>query len=310
MKPPAKLVQFHGVIVDLVYHIEAVPAPGGEAYVKQFEINAGGGFNAMVSAKRSGMAVAYAGSLGTGPFSEVVNSALISEGIDHLRPRDKARDQGCCTVMIDNTGERTFVAAEGAEGYLSAADLRSIQLSNLDWSILSGYTLYYEGSGKVLTDWLLRAETVPSLVFDPSPIIGKVPAKAIEAALARVSWVSANSNEAAILTGESDPSKAAEHLSKGRSGGSVVRTGSKGCIVSYAGNNQWVPGHPVTIIDTNGAGDTHIGAFIACLANGQSPIDAARYANVAAALSTKRNGSATAPERDEIEATLRSLETQ
>lgn len=310
MKPPAKLVQFHGAIVDLIYHVEAVPAPGSEAFVKQFEIYAGGGFNAMASAKRSGMAVSYAGSLGTGPLSEVVSSALASDGIDHLRPRDETRDQGCCTVMIDRAGERTFVAAEGAEGYVAAEELRSIQLSDLDWSILSGYTLYYEGSRKTFTNWLSSAETIPSLVFDPSPVIGAVQPEAIEAALASVTWVSANSVEATILTGESDPSKAAEHLAKGRSGGSVIRTGAEGCIVSFAGITQWVPGYPVMAVDTNGAGDAHIGAFIACLTRGQSPPAAALYANIAAALSTKRYGPATAPERFEIEETLRSLQAR
>ena len=310
MKPSGKLVQFHGAIVDLIYHVDAVPAPGSEAFVKQCEIYAGGGFNAMVSAKRSGMAVAYAGSLGTGPLSEVVSTALASEGIDHLRLRDKTKDQGCCTVMIDRAGERTFVAAEGAEGYVAAAELRSIPLSCLDWSILSGYTLYYEGSRKTFTDWLSNAETRPNLVFDPSPVIGAVQPEAIEAALASVAWVSANSVEATILTGESDPSNAAEYLAKGRSGGSVIRLGAEGCIVSCAGDSQWVPGHTVVAVDTNGAGDAHIGAFIACLARDQTPLAAARYANIAAALSTKRYGPATAPERFKIEETLHSLEVE
>ena len=64
------------------------------------------------------------------------------------------------------------------------------------------------------------------------------------------------------------------------------------------------------IVDTNGAGDAHIGAFIACLTRGQSPPAAALYANIAAALSTKRYGPATAPERFEIEETLRSLQAR
>jgi len=66
-----------------------------------------------------------------------------------------------------------------------------------------------------------------------------------------------------------------------------------------------VPGHPVTPIDTNGAGDTHVGSFIAALATGVSPFDAARYANVAAALSTTERGSATAPARSRVEQILR-----
>ncbi|HEX9518227.1 MAG TPA: PfkB family carbohydrate kinase, partial [Streptosporangiaceae bacterium] len=53
-------------------------------------------------------------------------------------------------------------------------------------------------------------------------------------------------------------------------------------------------------VDTNGAGDTHSGAFIAALAAGAAEIAAARSANAAAALSVTRRGPATAPTQDEL----------
>lgn len=305
MNAPGGLLQLHGIIVDLIYHVEAVPEPGNEAIVRAFDMAAGGGFNAMVSAKRSGLSVAYAGSLGTGPLSELVASALAAEGIDSLKARDETRDQGCCTVMIDGTGERTFVAAEGAEGHIKEADLQRINLSDFDWSLISGYALYYEGSREVLTRWLTNETNVPNLVFDPGPIIGLVRPDAIKAALGRAAWVSANAAEAKALTGEADPLKAAQLLDDGCSGGAVVRQGAEGCIVAWDGRVRRCPGHPVTAVDSNGAGDAHLGAFIASLARGGTPLEAAQYANVAAALSTTRFGSATAPDRFSVEETLR-----
>ncbi len=59
-----RLIQISGVIVDHTYQIEAVPNAGGEARVFASYMTAGGGFNAMVAARRSGMTVAYGGSLG------------------------------------------------------------------------------------------------------------------------------------------------------------------------------------------------------------------------------------------------------
>ena len=72
--------------------------------------------NAMVAARRMGMAVAFGGTLGTGAFADRIAAALAGEGIDILRPRLAGRDQGCCTVLIDDAGERSFIASEGADG--------------------------------------------------------------------------------------------------------------------------------------------------------------------------------------------------
>ncbi len=54
--------------------------------------------------------------------------------------------------------------------------------------------------------------------------------------------------------------------------------------------------HPCRPIDATGAGDCFGGAFVARLVAGDSPVDAARYAGVAAALSTEGYG-AVAPSR-------------
>jgi sugar/nucleoside kinase (ribokinase family) len=61
-----------------------------------------------------------------------------------------------------------------------------------------------------------------------------------------------------------------------------------------------VPGFAVDVVDTNGAGDAHSGAFIAALAAGAGDTAAARSANAAAALSVTRRGPATAPTREEL----------
>jgi sugar/nucleoside kinase (ribokinase family) len=61
-----------------------------------------------------------------------------------------------------------------------------------------------------------------------------------------------------------------------------------------------VPGFPVGVVDTNGAGDAHSGAFIASLADGAADTAAARSANAAAALAVTRPGPATAPTRAEL----------
>ena len=297
-----RLIQLSGVIMDHIYRVDAVPLPGQEAVVHGATLAPGGGFNAMVAARRMGMAVAYGGTLGTGPFASMIAAALLREGITTLRPPLGGQDQGCCTVLIDRQGERSFIASEGADGVVTPADL-GIAPDPQDWLLLSGYALLYRGSRAALTGWL---ESGPpgKLVFDPGPQIAAIPQASRKAALAAAQWISANRAEAEVLTGLANPGAAAVALSD-RAGGAVVRDGANGCYLAMAGQPaRHIPGHAVLAVDTNGAGDAHIGAFIAALSRGDPPLRACALANIAAALSTTKEGPSTAPSLDRVLAEL------
>jgi sugar/nucleoside kinase (ribokinase family) len=297
----ARLIQLSGMIVDLVYRVEQVPAPGTEAIVHGATLTAGGGFNAMVAARRMGMAVDYGGTLGTGPLADLVAMALAAEGIGLIRPRLAGLDQGCCTVLVDARGERTFIASSGADGVVTDADMASIRPGPDDTVLLSGYALGYPGSRDALTRWLRQRRPGLRLVFDPSPLVASIPTPAREAALAAAAWVTANAAEAETLTGRRDPAAAAGLLAQGRVGGALVRVGAAGChLATPDGGVIHLPGYPVRTIDTNGAGDAHAGAFIAMLAAGRAPQEAARLANICAALSTTREGPSTAPHLHDV----------
>ncbi|MES0879886.1 PfkB family carbohydrate kinase [Roseibium sp. SCP14] len=292
----ARMVQLSGVIVDLIYTVEQVPLPGTEAIVHDSTLTAGGGINAMIAARRTGVAVDYAGTLGTGPLSDIVEKALRAEEIGILRPRLKDMDQGCCTVLVDRDGERSFVAAPGADGVVRTEDLAGIQVRADDWFLISGYALGYAGSHAALSQWLANPPEGLRLVFDPCPLVAQIKPAAREAAMHAATWITANMSEAEFLTGFADPAKAASALAKGRAGGALVRMGADGCHFAAAdGESIHLPGYRVDAIDTNGAGDAHTGAFIALLSRGETPLEAAKIANVCAAFSTTREGPATAP---------------
>ncbi|TIW51869.1 MAG: ribokinase, partial [Mesorhizobium sp.] len=127
----------------------------------------------------------------------------------------------------------------------------------------------------------------------------------LDRVLARATWLSCNTNEAAEIAGAGDAQTVAirllaEHCPSAE--GVVIRAGAHGCLVRMAdGGTRAVPGFEVEAVDTNGAGDTHIGAFVSGLSRGMSPCEAARYANAAAALSVTRHGGSSAPTDMEIQ---------
>jgi sugar/nucleoside kinase (ribokinase family) len=304
-----RLVHVGSAVVDYVYRIDALPAAGTERIASSFACVAGGGFNMMVAAARTGMQVAFGGQNGTGPHGDFLRDAFAAENIEILTPPSPVMDSGNCVVMVTSDAERTFVSWPGAEGVMRAADLAPVALRAGDVAFTSGYTLSYPGSRDALADWI---EALPSdipFVFDPTPVVADIPAEILARVLARTTWLSCNTAEAMAIAGHGDLPGVCERLLARHCPnalGVVVRSGEDGCFMRLAdGTMGRVPGFKVAAVDTNGAGDTHIGAFVSALARGMKPFEAARYANAAAALSVTRHGGSSAPTGGEIETFLR-----
>jgi len=69
-----------------------------------------------------------------------------------------------------------------------------------------------------------------------------------------------------------------------------------------------VPTHPITPVDTTGAGDAFAGSFIAHFAEGVSMSEAVKWANVTAALSTLQLGSQEGlPHRGDVQSAMTRL---
>ena len=85
----------------------------------------------------------------------------------------------------------------------------------------------------------------------------------------------------------------------------ALKLGKEGSYIATPDERRVVPGHVVNAVDATGAGDCFGGAFIARIVAGDDPFAAARYANVAAALSTQGYGAvAPIPSRATVEQIL------
>jgi sugar/nucleoside kinase (ribokinase family) len=289
------LLQLAGAVIDLVHRVGALPASGEEVEASDLLITAGGGFNAMAAARRAGATVTYGGALGTGLFADVLARALAAEGIALANPRRVGIEQGTCVVVVEANGERSFITHHGAERQIDRARLDSLGAERFDWVLLSAYALFKPHSAAAFLPWLQSLPRPPQLFFDPGPVVGGIPRAAIDTAMRRADWVSANRREAQCLTALTNPREQVQALAAGRAG-AIVRDGAAGCWLATAGAVEQVAGFSVECIDSTGAGDTHAGAFLAALMQGHRPLAAAVFANAAAALSTTRQGPATAPE--------------
>ena len=298
----SRLLHTGQVIIDLVMALDTLPATGGDVLAKSASFQAGGGFNVMAAARRNGLPVMYLGRHGNGRFGDLARAAMQAEGVEMAQAPSPDKDTGLCVSLTEATTERTFISHIGAEGELSAQDLASVSPQSGDYVYISGYSLLLEGKAQALLDWVVALPRDISVVFDPGPLV-KAPDSALMATLLpRIDIWTSNGPEALAFTGTSSLGNALSDLKRHLPEQSllVVRDGANGCWV----NTEHVPGFKVQAVDSNGAGDAHAGVFIAGLANGLRPIQAARRANAAAALAVTRWGPATSPGTAEVDALL------
>ena len=300
----SRLLHTGQVIVDLVMGLDTLPASGGDVLANSASFQVGGGFNVMAAARRNGLPVVYLGRHGDGRFGELARAAMQAEGIEIALAASAGKDTGLCVSLTEASTERTFISHLGAEGELSAGDLAQIVPRFDDYVYVSGYSLLLEGKAQPLLDWLLALPREIVVVFDPGPLVKAPDSALMRALLPRIDIWTSNGPEALAFTGAADMSQALPMLNQHLQALLVVRDGPNGCWVGRGAETEHVPGFKVQAVDSNGAGDAHAGVFIAGLAQGLKPVEAARRANAAAALAVTRWGPATSPGVTEVDALL------
>jgi sugar/nucleoside kinase (ribokinase family) len=287
------------VMIDVVSRIDALPERGGDVPVRERLVETGGGFNVMSAAARQGVDVIYAGQLGEGAFSSIALQSLLDEGVQHPISQH-GRDIGVCFVLVEKDGERTFITSPGAELDVTVEELSQLKVRDGDVVYFSGYDFVYPELCGVTLEWLRALPPQALVAFDPAPRILDVVDDVAHEVLARTDWLLCNEREARELSGYESPSEAARELATRLRGNVVVRTGADGCTLYVDGVSNDVDGFETTVVDTNGAGDSFNGIFLAELLGGHSVLEAARRANAGAALAISRLGPATTPRAEEI----------
>ena len=103
-----------------------------------------------------------------------------------------------------------------------------------------------------------------------------------------------NSDEAAILTGSSDPETQIAELAA-RFPLVVIKRGAEGCEAAEGAKRWRVPSPKVEAIDTTGAGDAFVAAFLAARLAGAPMEQSLRRAAAAGAAATQVIGGRPAP---------------
>ena len=323
--PTGRVVLMGQILVDLAVRGEALPSPGGDVWAIDEGMHVGGGFNALVAARRMGAEAVSLSPIGEGPYSSLIQAALAREGIVDLGPRVVGIDNGFCIAFTDRTGERTFISTKGAETMAPASAWADFVCTMNPGDVLyvDGYLMDHPANREAAEAALRALPEGVHVVLDVSPVIGipeGLPSDDVIVSMNRreAQEIVHQRGHASVRNRCDQPREVAQGVLAVLDRPVLVRAGAEGAyFVRPAGTapnarNEdviHVPTPRVKAIDTNGAGDAHSGVLAASLAQGIPTEQALLLANCAGALSTTVVGPASCPTREEIEAAADALET-
>jgi sugar/nucleoside kinase (ribokinase family) len=175
---------------------------------------------------------------------------------------DLNRETGRLVALIDADGERSFLTDRGANEALEARHIPDALIEGAALIHLSGYSFFAPSPRGAVLDVMRRAGDRPISV-DPgsAEFLREVGADKFLAWTRGAAILFPNAEEAAILAGSDDPEtqcvRLAAHYPL-----VVVKRGAAGCEAA-AGEKRWRVNAPkIEAIDTTGAGDAFVAAFL------------------------------------------------
>ena len=172
--PAGRVVLMGQILVDLAVRGEALPAPGGDVWASDEGMHVGGGFNALVAARRMGAQAVSLSPIGQGPYSLLIQQALQRAEITDAGPRIDGVDNGFCIAFTDQSGERTFISTRGAETRAPASAWADFTATMRPGDVLyiDGYLMDHPANRQAAQGALEALPEGVQVILDVSPVIG------------------------------------------------------------------------------------------------------------------------------------------
>lgn len=278
---------------DMVVKSDRIPAVGETVTGGQFVMAAGGkGANQAVAAARLGAKVSLVAKVGQDSLGDQAVAGYRREGIaTDCIVRDPDHATGVALILVDAQGENLISVASGANHALTPADVdrAAATIRAADVLVLQ-LEIPLETVARAAE--IAAAAGVP-VILDPAPApAGPLPPSLLK----HVTCIKPNETEAERLTGvavhdQASAQQAADKLLAAGARQAIITLGTRGSlVVERPGHGAAVPAHAVQAVDSTAAGDAFSGALACGLGRGQSLLEAARFASLAAALSVTRLG--------------------
>jgi ribokinase len=273
---------------DLVARVEKFPKPGETLHAREFLRSHGGkGSNQAVAARRAGADVIFIGAVGNDAAGTSALEMWQREGIAADVVRSDASPTGLAMILVDDRGENQIVIVAGANaepdarrGETAAATMAKgdIAVAQLETPLEATRAFFTAAHARGATTLLNAA---PAQQLPPS-------------LLAVTDMLIVNAHEARTVAdapGDEPAEANAGALAARAAQACVITLGGEGALLATRdGTLLRQPAAVVDVVDTTGAGDAFVGAFVAALAGGAAFAGALADGVAAGSLACTRPG--------------------
>lgn len=272
----------------IVPAVDALPSPGTLQRVGTITEHVGGcASNAATDLAILGTPAALVCRIGRDTFGDFVLDTVARAGADVSGVvRDEAVGTTVSVVLVDAGGERRFLYSPGSTSAFTIQDVPEALLADCACVFVAGAMLLTRFDGAPCASLLRRAREMGKLtVMDTAWDFEDVWMDKIRPSLPYLDYFLPSYDEAARLTGESDPPVIARALHALGARHVAVKLGGEGAyLLPEDGEGVFLPVYDRgAVADTTGAGDSFCAGFLCGLMQGWEPERCARFANAVGA---------------------------
>jgi 2-dehydro-3-deoxygluconokinase len=273
--------------------------------------------NTMIAAARLGADAAYFTAVGADRFGQALTELWLNEGVDASRiVVNGGAHTGLYFVTHGAQGhEFSYMRAGSAASRISEADLPDGRIRATKILHLSGISQAISSSAAdaVFAAIDIARDAKRLVSYDPNFRPKLWPLRRARAiiheAMRSCDIALPGLDDGQALSGRSDADAIVDFYLRLGAPVVVLKLGKEGAIAATTRGRERIAGYSVAAVDATGAGDCFDGAFLAEYVQRGDPFAAARFANVAAALSTQGYGAvAPLPRRAEVETAIAAAE--
>ena len=277
-----KIFVIGSTVVDMIINVDHLPTTKADIHISSQTASMGGcAYNVSDTIRNFGTPNVLFSPVGSGIYGDFVRNGLRKKGlISPIPPVDM--DNGCCYCFVEESGERTFVSYHGAEYLIQSQWLEEIDVEDVHSVYICGLEIE-ETTGENIVKWLEKHPQLP-VFFAPGPRIMRIEPALLNRLYKLNPIMHLNDDEIKEYFATEDVESAMYKMYDLTQNTVIVTLGSKGATWYDGVAVQNIPAVKVeTVVDTIGAGDSHVGAVMAGLYNGKTMAQAITDANKVAA---------------------------
>lgn len=263
--------------LDIIINLPKIPTTSQDIHVQKQTLSIGGcAYNVAFVLSLFELPFLFCSPVGSGMYGDYVTAQLKqNDMVPFVRIPDK--DSGCCYCFVEENGERTFLSYHGAEYTFSKEWLASVDLSSFSQVYICGLEIEEETGTEIIS--FLEEHPHLKIYFAPGPRICNISSDKMNRLFALHPVLHLNEDELFSFTGSNDISLAMQQLFDETKNTILVTAGEHGAYLFEHQILSHIPSEETTVVNTIGAGDSHIGTILAMQQMGYSYFDSVKTAN-------------------------------